>query len=218
MAWSIMPGFEKIFADFDTQLPELTRLVFAIGRWVPVILIAIAAFAGVLLILIAALRVAGRLQWFIDYLVMPIPLIGSALRLSAVARWCDALRLGVDAGMDLSAAIDLAGQAVGSPRAQRDGAKLCRALEAGGEITSAGPLSLVPATVPATMRFGSQRGDLGSVLQSLAAMYEELAEVRLGAIQTILTPVAVLVVGLMLAAIASAVFLPLIALMNSLME
>src|SRR5439155_11309650 len=141
---------EVIFREFGTQLPAVTQLLLGLPRLMP-LFIAIAAvlFIGIP-ILWQVFRMIGWDRAIIDYVVLPMPLIGSVLRRNLVARWCDAVRLGVQSGLDLPAAMELAGEAVGSPLLRCDGYELSAAVQA-GETPDRVSTRMLPATVAAAM-------------------------------------------------------------------
>ena len=125
--------------------------------------------------------------------MLPLPLIGPVLRRNLIARWCDAVRLGVEAGLDLPRAIELAGEAVASPRLKRDGDELIGALSSGKTPDAViGSTRLLPATVPAAMTLAAQNSDLPRTLATLSEMYQQQAETRLNLIPGLLTPLLIL--------------------------
>jgi type IV pilus assembly protein PilC len=151
--------------------------------------------------------------------LIPLPLIGSVLWRNMVARWCDAVRLGVQAGLDLPRAINLAGEAVASPTLKADGRELAAALESGQPIDrAANGMMLLPATVPAVIALASQTNDLSTTLATLSDMYQQQAETRLTAIPGLLTPVLVILVGLVIGTVIIGLFLPFVTLISALMR
>jgi general secretion pathway protein F len=177
-------------------LPAVTEVVMAVGRAIPFV----AATAVVLLIgamaAWAALRARGRGQALGERVALSIPLIGRAVRASLVARWCDALRIGVSAGMPLPAAIELAADAVRSPMLRADGRVLAGRIEAGVAMGGLdGGVHVLPATVPAALDMAAGHNDLPATLASLADLYERQAEARINAIPAVLTPILVIVVA-----------------------
>jgi len=209
----VLPKFGEIFADFHIQLPWITELLLALGKGAPALLI------GMLALLIGGPIVWGILQRLgysaaiIEWLVLPLPLIGSVLRANLAARWCDAARVGVEAGLDLPAAIELAGDACRSPRLAKDGHALIGALSAGRPLAAAST-RLLPATVPAAMQFASGYHDLPATLGSLSEMYQRQAELRLNAIPGILTPLLVLLLAVIIGFVILALMAPLLALIQ----
>lgn len=213
----IVPQFEEIFMDFDTDMPPVTLLVFYVAKWVLPIAIGVAA-AGVLWVLTwAALRAAGKSQAVLDYIVMPIPLIGTVLKRNLVARWCDALKLGVQSGLDLPASLALAGDAVASPLLKRDGEALIQTLEAGRGLDEHPRLIVAPEAVPAAIHLASSRHDLPSLLDNLSQMYQQQAELRLATLQSTLAPVLLIVLAALIGTVVAALFLPLLKLMQAVM-
>ena len=161
------------------------------------------------------LSAAGKTQAILDYVVMPIPLIGAVLRRNLVARWCDALKLGVQSGLDLPASLELAGDAVASPLMKRDGQALIQTLEAGRPLDQHPPLIVTPETIPAAIHLASHQHDLPSLLDNLSKMYQQQAELRLSTLQSTLAPILLIVLAALIGSVISALFLPLVALMPS---
>src|SRR6185369_1254856 len=125
------------------------------------------------------LRASGADRIVIDKVLVPLPLIGSVLWRNMVARWCDAARLGVEAGLDLPRAIELAGDAVASPTLRADGRELTAALASGQPLDRAADgMLLLPATVPAVIALASRANDLPTTLGTLSEMYQQQAEAR----------------------------------------
>ncbi|MFW6061157.1 MAG: type II secretion system F family protein [Phycisphaeraceae bacterium] len=217
IGYFIVPPFEDIMADFGAEVPALTTTVFTLAQWTP-------HLAGALVLLVLAVALCGvgaiatgRMQALIDHVLMPIPLIGPILQRNLVARWCDGLRLGVEAGLDLPAAIAMASDVTASPRAQHDGQALIETIEVGRPLNVHPPLRTLPRVVPVAMHLGAERHDLAGVLADLARLYQQQAEFRVQTMQMVLTPVFLLLMAFVIGTIVGALFLPLVSLMNELM-
>ena len=193
----------------DPSLPAVTRWLMALTSLAPWLLVLLAlALAGGPLVW-AALRARGRDSAALDRFVLPLPLVGPVLRLNLIARWCDALRLGVAAGLDLPASVELAGDVTGSPSLQRDGRGLVALLESGRPLSTPRPDDkLLPATVPAAIELASGHHDLPRTLETLADMYERQAESRLAALPAIITPLLVLLVAAVTGFVIAGLLLP----------
>lgn len=213
----VMPQFVEIFTDFDTELPSLTGLVLSAVGWGPPILITVLAAIAALPLVWAALRATGQDAVVADALVLPLPLVGPVLRRNLVARWCDAVRLGVEAGMDLPRAMRLAAQAMGSPSIEQDTGRLVASVEAGRPLSAAGTLSVLPPSVPTAIDLAAPRGNLAEALETLTSLYRQQAELRISTVNVLLTPVLLLIIGVVIGMIVIAMFLPLINVMQSVM-
>jgi type II secretory pathway component PulF len=203
----VLPQMEMMYRSFaevrtvsltgtpiSPRLPAISRAMFAIGGWLPYALFAILALAVVLPIVWRLLRWIGWDRAIGDMLLLPLPLVGPVMRWNLVARWVDALRIAVVAGMDLPGAIAVAGDAVGSPRLRRDGQALIEALERGEPLTQA-QLRLLPAALPAALELGTRAADLPTMLDTLTQMYQQQSEARLRMVPVVLTPLLLLLVA-----------------------
>ena len=203
-----------IFKDFHTTLPALTQLMLSTTDWLPMLLLIIAVIVGLFLLIALILRLTGRAGMMTDYVIMRLPIVGGILRASALARWCDSLRLGVDAGLDLPRAMALASEATGSRRITQDSAALSVALSSGQQLNTV-HRDLLPATVPAAFELASRSGDLSTTMGTLSRMYEQQADRRLHMLPGILTPVLVVLTGFFIGLTVLAMFLPLVKLVQS---
>jgi type IV pilus assembly protein PilC len=200
------------------QIPAITRLLFAISEMVSAVpgWVILAAIIVVALAVWGFLRLTGRRQSVAERLILPLPFLGGVLRQNLISRWCHAVALATEAGLDLPAAITLADDATASPRLRTDGAALISAINAGQSISSVPAGRIIPATVIAAMDSSAMRGDLPLALRALAQMYQQQAELRLGAVQAVLAPGILLLVGIVIGLLMLALFLPLLTILNML--
>jgi type IV pilus assembly protein PilC len=197
------------------EVPLISRWLFAFSEAVASIPIPIVIALAILILIVvwAILNVAGRSGRFAERLILPLPLVGIVLRRNLISRWCHAVALAADAGMDLPAAIKLADDAAASPLLQNDGDSLIVALNAGQPLSAAVHGKVIPATVIAAMEASADRGDLPATLRALSQMYQQQAELRVTSVQAILTPILLLLVGLLVGGLMVAMFAPLLALL-----
>jgi type IV pilus assembly protein PilC len=210
----IFPRMRDIFKDFHTTLPALTDFMLSTSDWLPAVVIVLVALVVIFLLIALILRMTGRAGMLTDYVGMRLPVVGSILRSSALARWCDSLRLGVDAGLDLPRAMALASEATGSRRVARDSAALAVAMSSGQPLKTV-KRDILPATVPAAFELAARAGDLSTTMGTLSRMYEQQAERRLRMLPGLITPLLVVVVGFFIALSVLAMFLPLVKLVQS---
>ncbi|MDQ3440397.1 MAG: type II secretion system F family protein [Planctomycetota bacterium] len=212
----IIPQFESLFADFGVRLPQVTQLLLGTSGWLPPLLIGFLAAIALVVLLWPILRLSGGDQVVVEALVLPAPLVGPVLRRNMIARWCDALRLGVDAGLDLPRAIGLANEAVGSRALRRDGETLITTLEQGRPLDEAAlRLRMIPATVSATIELGRGKAQLSETLAALSELYQQQAEVRLNLIPAILTPLMLIFTAVIIGLVVLGLFAPLISLIQA---
>jgi type IV pilus assembly protein PilC len=200
------------YSQRELEVPLITRWLFVVSEVVasiPFPIMIVVALA-IILALWAFFHFAGRDGSFSEKIILPMPLIGIVLRRNLISRWCHAVALAADAGMDLPAAIKLADDATASPLLQKDGESLIAAVSAGQPLSAAVHGKVIPATVVAAMEASSDRGDLPITLRALSQMYQQQAELRVSSIQAILTPILLLLVGLLVGGLMVAMFAPLL--------
>jgi len=200
------------------EIPVFTRVLFSVSdivaSWPGSIVLA--GIAVVAVAVWAFLRLADADGGFAERLWLHMPLVGTVVRRNLISRWCHAVALAVDSGMDLPAAIKLADDATASPILRADGAALIASLAAGQPLSSSSAGKILPATVVTAMETSAERGDLAVTLRALSQMYQQQAELRVGAIQAILTPILLLLVGLVVGGLMVAMFAPLLTVLNML--
>ncbi len=212
----VMPQFESIFDDFDTDLPQLTRLMLQLTDVLPAVIGAILIAIGLMPLISLLLRQSRTGRALLEPMLLAIPLIGPVLRRNLTARWCDALRLGVEAGLDMPHALHLAADAIASPAMQLDSTALANCIRDGGNITGTQRLLILPATVPAVIDQSSNTGDLAGTLTSLSEMYQQEAEWRMAGLGAIIAPLVILFLGATVGTMVIALFLPLAKLVTEL--
>jgi type II secretory pathway component PulF len=211
----VLPQFQHVYADFHIQLPVVTDALLEAGRFAPALLVLLLIVIVGAPILWATARALGFGEAIVERVALPLPLVGPVLKNNLLARWCDAVKIGVDAGLDLPAAMALAGDATRSRRLIKDGQALAAALASGMPLTAVEPL-LLPRTIPSALQFGSAYHDLGTMLASLSDLYQRQAELRLASLPQVLTPILVLLIALFVGFVIFALLAPLVALLESL--
>ncbi len=211
----VIPGFSKIFYDFKIELPDATKFVMLMSHVMPPVLIGILALVLCGGPLVYLLRKFDLDQGLTDSTIMRIPLIGPIMSRSLVAGWCDAVRVGVEASMDLPAAIALASSISPSRRLRQDSEILMALLTDGRTLDTAGRLMVVPATVPVSMAHGARMGDLPGTLKSLVDLYQQQADIRVQALPGILTPMLLLIMAVSIGTAIVALMMPMICLIGA---
>jgi len=210
----ILPTFRDIYKDFHTTLPALTEFTLWFGSVYPVILAVVGLFVVTALFAAKVLEATGRGSLLADQIGLRLPVVGRVLHANLIARWCDALRLGIEAGLDLPRAINLASDATGSNRLANEAGQLTAMIGAGQPLGNFRG-HLLPATVPAAFELAARSGDLPATLATLGRMYEEQAEQRLRILPSLITPVLMVFIAVALGLTVAAMFLPLVKLITS---
>ena len=215
----VLPQFKVIFFNFRVELPTITQSLifcsdFLLAYW-PVLLGLLIAAIVLPPLLLRLIRSPLQQQYVKEFFLSPLPVIGRAIRQNLLARWCDALKLGIEAGMDLPASITLAGRAVGSPRLISDGQIIVDVINAGLPLDEKVKTRWIPPTVIVVLDLAAKSNDLPSGLSTLSSMFQQQAEVKLAMIPAVLTPILIVLIALVVGFVVIGLFAPMIALISS---
>ena len=205
----VIPAFAKVFANLNTELPLMTRILLgtskAVLAWWPVMLVSVlAAFAGTKLWLRTS---AGRLLW--DRWKLRLPVAGKVVRKGALARACRALALALRSGVPVLPGLALAAAVV-------DNAHLCNALNGMRGSIERGESVLIAANraqifTPVVLQMvavGEETGKLDEMLEEIGQVYQREVEYELKTMSQQIEPILILVLGAMVLVLALGVFMP----------
>ncbi len=210
----VLPRFSDIYGDFRTNLPEVTQVTLAVGHVYPYVFMYSLLAAIALVLATVVMKIAGVRVMFWRTLALRVPLIGPGLKANLMARWLDAVRMGVESGLDLLRAMEMGAEAAGGAGLNRETREL-GALLAQGKPLSEFRGRFIPATVPTAIELGSATGDLAGTLLTLSRMYEQQAEFRLRSVPSVLTPILMMFIGSAIGLCIIGLFMPVIKLIQS---
>jgi type IV pilus assembly protein PilC len=210
--WNFRAGTESEFT-----MPPLTQTLFAASHhWAMCSAILAGAVVGLLLVLyLLKLFPAGRRVR--EVLFSLVPGFYGVYKASLLSRFGQAAALGASAGHDLPRVLRLAAGATGHRGLVREAELLSGQIETGAPPSTAGSgTSLIPAIFCYTAQVAGRRGQLASALAEMARAYDSIARHRMVMLRMILTPIMLILVALLLGTGITAMFYPLVALINSL--
>ncbi len=206
----VVPAFSDFFATFGRELPPLTRLILGISMFVrSYILLILAALVAAGLAVNAWLRQPGQRERF-DRVILQIPGVGPTARKFATSQLARTLATLLGGGIPLVNAIEIASRSVGNR-------SMAAAMEVVGQRVRegesfAGALSargVFPDVAVKMAEVGEATGALQDMLSSLADFYDEEIETNLGRFVTLVEPVLLVIMGIVIASLLLALYMPL---------
>ncbi len=221
----IIPKFEEIFRDFGVKLPFLTVWLIDTSRWVAgtrpgqqipgFIFVAIAPFAAV--IFWKMIRKAGPGKAATDTMLLWSPIFGKLIRKTTIARFTRTLGTLISAGVPILEAIMITAETSGNYVFEKALKKVHDSIREGESF--AGPLresKTCDAIVVNMIDVGEETGEMDVMLLKIADNYDEEVDVAVASLVSLLEPLMVVVLGGIVGTIVVAMFLPLVAMINSL--
>jgi type IV pilus assembly protein PilC len=220
----VVPKFQEIFKDFDTDLPAPTKLLInasswlsgsQAGQWIPgwLVLLLTPIMISVTMKMLRKGK-AGRIV--VDTIKLKIPVFGQLQRAAAVARFTRTLGTLISAGVPILEAILITRDTVGNYVFEVALQKVHDSIREGESF--AGPLretKVVDAMVVNMIDVGEETGDLDKMLMKVASNYDEEVETAVEALVSLLEPLMVVFLGGSVGFIVIALFLPLVKLIQS---
>ncbi len=215
ISWVVVPEFALIYEDMTFGYYEEIRLPWMTGKLIQVAPYAgpvAAAIGGLILagLLVARMPLGGGLRATAADALHTWPIVGRVVRYQQIARWCDASRLGVEAGLGLPESIDLASETIGSPDVRHDTEALKDVLEAGRPIDSLENTRVLPATLLGAMAMATRKQMLAGTLSTMASVYQQQAARKVATLRYVLTPMLLILTALLIGTTLLLLFLPLI--------
>jgi len=206
----VIPEFESLFQGFGADLPAFTRFVIDISKFVQSTgwLLLLLTIAGIIGFIEAKKRNRG-VQHFVDRAMLKIPIIGSILNKSAIARYARTLSTTFAAGVPLVEALESVAGACGNivyetaVLRMRDevatGQRLQRAME---------NTDLFPNMVNQMIAVGEESGSLDSMSSKVADFYEEEVDNAVDSMSSLLEPLIMAILGVLVGGLVIAMYLP----------
>jgi len=205
----VVPTFSQMYQDFDAQLPYPTQLLLALTDLVrsQILIIIPALLIGLLGLWQWRRTQAGRL--YLDYLVLRLPLLGQAMHQFSLATFCRTLGTVLAGGMPMVPALQIATGSVQNHAAQEQLERAIPAVTGGASVAAAlEGARAAPPLVLEMVGVGERTGALEEMLHHVADFIEEELDYRLSAMATLIEPVIMVVMGLVVAGIVIAMYLP----------
>jgi type IV pilus assembly protein PilC len=212
----VVPNFAALYNSMDAQLPAPTRILIAVGTTARAEIL-----VGIDLLIVAAVALYfwGRRessQETIDRWRMRLPVFGTVWSKYQVAQFSRMLSTLLIGGIPLIQALETAGRSLGSPLLRnaldraaslvREGKSLSAALRSTG---------IVPGLAIDMIEVGESTGALPQMLNSVADFYDDDVATRMTAALSLIEPAIMIFMGIFVAFVLIALYLPIFSLASS---
>jgi len=212
----VVPKVTKIFEDMQVTLPWTTRLLIfssdTLQNWwfviFPIVVGSITGFVW------WTRSPAGKPVW--DKRLLRMPVVGSLVRMLAIARFSRTLSTLLKSGVPVLNAMDIVKNIITNTvladvidkarDAIREGESIANPLKRSGEF---------PPLVYHMVAIGERSGQLEDMLVNVATSYETQVDVRIGALTALLEPLIIVAMGAVIAFVAFSILMPILQLNTS---
>jgi type IV pilus assembly protein PilC len=149
------------------------------------------------------------MQMVMDRLLLRIPVFGSLINKSVIARWTRTLSTMFAAGVPLVEALDSVGGAAGNAVYAEATQKIQRDVSTGSALTaSMQSVGVFPNMVIQMASIGEESGSLDHMLGKAAEFYEEEVDDMVKGLSSLMEPIIIVILGTLIGGIVVAMYLP----------
>lgn len=206
----VVPAFKQVFTSFGADLPAPTLFVIAISEFfVAYWWLIFGSIGGGLYFFMQAWQRNEKVQMVMDRIMLKMPIFGTLVEKSVIARWTRTLATMFAAGVPLVEALDSVGGAAGNSVYQKATDTIQREVSTGTSLTAAMTnVNLFPVMVLQMCAIGEESGSIDHMLGKAADFYEEEVDDMVAGLSSLMEPIIIVFLGGLIGGIVVAMYLP----------
>jgi type IV pilus assembly protein PilC len=214
MLTKVIPKFAEFYTGFGAELPWFTTFMIKVATLLNSNLVfVVVGFVAAIVFFRRWTSTTGRLLW--DTFKLKVPLVGGILHRFSIMQFTQSLGTLLSGGTPMVPAIEIASQSVtnkdislkiaGIVQNVREGEPLWRSLEATKAVSD---------LAVEMIKVGESTGALTEMLSNVSEFYDEEIEARLQRVVAAIEPLILVFMGIVIAVLLYAFYLPLFQLSN----
>ena len=207
----VVPEFEGFYRSFDAELPIATRVIVAISQFVRGYLLVLVLGGGGMVVAVWYWLRQQRGAAMLDRLILRVPLVGTIAARFATSQLTRTLATLLSGGIPLVNALDVASRALGNRFLADQLTQVGQRVREGEALAAAlADRGVFPAVAIKMVEVGESTGALREMLAAVADFFDEEIDTQLGRFITIIEPALLLIMGIVIAALLLALYMPLL--------
>jgi type IV pilus assembly protein PilC len=206
----VVPSFKQTFTSFGADLPAPTLFVIAISEFfVAYWWLIFGVIGGGIYFFMQAWKRNEQVQMTMDRLLLKMPIFGTLVEKSVIARWTRTLATMFAAGVPLVEALDSVGGASGNSVYQIATTKIQQEVSSGTSLTAAmSNANVFPTMVLQMCAIGEESGSVDHMLGKAADFYEAEVDDMVAGLSSLMEPIIIVFLGGLIGGIVVAMYLP----------
>ena len=207
----VVPEFANFYESLGADLPLATQIIMSVSNvlrsylWVILLVLVVGS-----LVLRAWFKQLGR-GALLDRLLLRVPGVGPIARKFATSQFARTLATLLDGGIPLVNALDVSARSIGNRFVSRQLATISREVREGQALsTSMADREIFPPVAVKMVEVGESTGALQDMLNNVADFFDEEIETSLGRFMTLIEPILLVIMGIVIAGILLALYMPLL--------
>jgi type IV pilus assembly protein PilC len=211
IAFFIVPQLEGIISEAGIQFPFITRLIIKIALFLRKHAILLFLLFILFCFLLSRYYRTKEGKYFIDSLLIKLPVIGNILKNLYIAQFAEILFTLLVGGVAIAKALQLTGETIANKIYKEAIFSTMESVKKGTLISDAlfqFP-QIFPLVVVQMISAGEKTGTLDTTLKNMANFYQKEAERTIESALTLLEPLLILFLGLIVGGIVLSIIIPL---------
>lgn len=206
----VVPQFEQVFKSFGAELPAFTQMIVAASRFmVSYWWIVLFAVGGTIAGFVFSYKRSPRMQHGMDRLILKIPVIGTIMHNSSIARFARTTAVTFKAGVPLVEALGIVAGATGNKLYEEAVLRMRDDVSVGYPVNMAmKQVNLFPHMVIQMTAIGEEAGALDAMLFKVAEYFEQEVNNAVDALSSLLEPMIMVFIGTVVGGMVIGMYLP----------
>ncbi|MBN1273087.1 MAG: type II secretion system F family protein [Candidatus Aminicenantes bacterium] len=205
----VLPRFSEFYANFEAQLPAVTRGLMTLAFFLRRHFILILALVLVMAVVYWKFKNEEKIAVAVDKLKLKLPLGKTIWKESGIALFSRTLGLLLEAGISLLHAVGIARMAVPNSYLVYQMRGLVSSIENGESLSEAlAKAEFLPPMSLDLIQIGEASANLEGMLREVADVYDERIQAKINQIVSLIEPIIIIFIGLVIAAMLLSVYLP----------
>ena len=206
----VVPAFSDFYGSFGANLPMITRIIIGVSDFIRAqLVLLLIGLAAAITAIVAWVRRPGQQARF-DHLILNLPMLGQVAKKFATSQMARTLATLLGGGLPLVNALDIAANSIGNrfmagqldivSTRVREGESFAGALDA---------RRVFPEVAVKMAEVGESTGALQEMLNTVADFYDEDISTTMERFITLVEPTLLVVMGIVIAGLLLALYMPL---------
>jgi len=212
----VLPQMAELFTQTSQELPLITRILMGASDFTINNGLYMAIGAVGLIVLIAAIIRTPKGHYAFDKLLLHLPIFGSIVRKSSLARFANALGNLLSSGISIIQSLQIVSKAIGNDVYKR------LLLFAAEDLKKGIPLAenlreskYFSSMLVNMIEVGEQTAQLETVTKKIADYYNDEVDTVVNSLTKIMEPLLITIIGVMVGGLVAAIMLPIMQLTES---
>jgi type IV pilus assembly protein PilC len=212
----VVPMFGDVFRRFGGHLPWITEKIIKISGILENDFLTVLVILSIISVFIFIVRKKEKFRKIISAVIYRIPVAGNLVQKIYLARFCNSMKLLINAKLPLLRAIDLCRQMIGYYPIESSLKKVENDIMQGKTLhESLQQFKIYPSKMIQLIKVGEETNQLDYFFGKISEQYIEEVEYKTSTLSSVMEPLIIIFLGLIVGVILISMYLPLFQMSNS---